>query len=164
IEAFTKANRVYSRGDSIFIAKHLAVVHSANPDTREKGKYYMYRLLELLPSAELVDMFVSDEIDRIFDRVRKEFLARQKSFGVDSAQMSIPDSPPSTSPAVAAAPARQEAAPAPAPSVDRPFYKRRGFWMVTGAGIAAVGAVVTYVYAQEETEGRSIRIGNQTTP
>ena len=88
IDGFNKSNKTYSRADSIFIAKHLAVVYSANPQTREKGRYFMYRLLEMMPSAELVDMFVSDEIDRIFDKVRKEFIARQKGFGVDSTQIS----------------------------------------------------------------------------
>ena len=71
-----KAEREPSR-----IAKHLAGVYSAHPATREKGRYYMHRLLELVPSAKLVDMYVSEEIDRIFDKVREEFLARQRSFG-----------------------------------------------------------------------------------
>ncbi|MDQ3003091.1 MAG: hypothetical protein M3Y08_17740 [Fibrobacterota bacterium] len=83
IESFVQRNKTYSQSDSIFIAKHLAVVYSANPATREKGKYYMFRLLELLPSAKLVDMYVSDEVDRIFDKVREEFIVRQNAFGVD---------------------------------------------------------------------------------
>src|SRR4051812_39482680 len=68
LEGFMRRNKTFSHGDSVFIAKHLAVVYSANPATREKGKYYMNRLLELLPSAKLVDMYVSDEIDRIFEK------------------------------------------------------------------------------------------------
>lgn len=78
IEAFTSTHKKYDRSDSVFIAKHLAVVYSANPDTREKGKYYMYQLLELVPSAELVDMYVSDEIEKIFDRVRSEVEERHR--------------------------------------------------------------------------------------
>ena len=73
IEAFTKTHKSYARTDSIFIAKHLAVVYTANPETRERGKYYMFQLLDLVPSAELVDMYVSDEIENIFLRVRKEY-------------------------------------------------------------------------------------------
>ena len=69
LEAFVRRSGGYPRADSVFVAKHLAVVYSANPATREKGKYYMYQLLELLPSAKLVDMYVSDEIDRIFEKV-----------------------------------------------------------------------------------------------
>jgi hypothetical protein len=90
IESFVQRNKTYSLADSIFIAKHLAVVYSANPATREKGKYYMFRLLELLPSAKLVDMYVSDEVDRIFDKVREEFMVRQHGFGVDTSRISLP--------------------------------------------------------------------------
>ncbi len=93
IEAFVQRNKTYSLSDSIFIAKHLAVVYSANPATREKGKYYMFRLLELLPSAKLVDMYVSDEVDRIFDKVREEFMVRQHGFGVDTSHISLPNRP-----------------------------------------------------------------------
>lgn len=166
IQNFTQANKTYTRADSIFIAKHLAVVYTANPGTREKGKYYMYRLLEMVPSAELVDMFVSDEIDRIFDKVRKEFLARQQSFGVDSSQMSIPSKPSGKGePVVAAAQpaAGSNAEPvAPTSPASTPFYKKKGFWMMTGAGVAATAAVVTYVHSQEEAEGKSIKIGGTT--
>jgi hypothetical protein len=166
IETFTKANKTYTRADSIFIAKHLAVVYSANPNTREKGKYYMYRLLEMVPSAELVDMFVSDEIDRIFDKVRKEFLARQSAFGVDSTQMTLPakaagrEGPAvaASQPASAQPGATESTAEAKPVSSGTPFYKRKGFWMVTGAGVAAVGAVVTFVHTQEEGAGKSIVI------
>lgn len=93
LEGFIKRNKTYSHSDSVFIAKHLAVMYSANPATRERGKYYMYRLLELLPSAKLVDMYVSEEVDRIFDRVREEFMARQRGFGVDTSRISLPERP-----------------------------------------------------------------------
>ena len=93
LETYLADHKTYSHSDSVFIAKHLAVVYSANPETREKGKYYMFRLLELLPSAKLVDMYVSEEVDRIFDKVREEFRARQHSFGVDTSRMELPDRP-----------------------------------------------------------------------
>ena len=73
IDEFTRAHKTYSRADSVFIAKHLAVVYTANPDTREKGKYYMYQMLDLIPSGDLVDMYVSDEIEKIFSYVKKEY-------------------------------------------------------------------------------------------
>lgn len=95
LEGFMARNSSYSLEDSVFIAKHLAVVYSANPETREKGKYYMHRLLAILPTAKLIDMYVSDEIDRIFDKVREEFLSRQQAFGVDTAKVSIPNQSPS---------------------------------------------------------------------
>ena len=83
IDSFTAANPTYSKDDSVFIAKHLAVIYSANPNTRELGKHHMFRLLELLPSAKIVDMFVSDEIDHIFEKVREEYVVRQQMLGQD---------------------------------------------------------------------------------
>jgi hypothetical protein len=84
IDSFTQANKTYSQGDSVFIAKHLAVIYTANPATREKGKNYMFRLLNLLPSAKIVDMFVSDEIDHIFEKVREEYVVRKRMTGQDA--------------------------------------------------------------------------------
>ncbi len=169
IDSFTKVNKTYSRNDSIFISKHLAVVYSANPQTREKGKYYMYRLLEMMPSAELVDMFVSDEIDRIFERVRKEFVARQKGFGVDSTQISSPEKPATGS----AAHAEQAAAAQPAgPSKEyqeasRPenesFWKTKGMWIAGGVGLLTAGTVAYLILSSDETpSNHTITIPNQT--
>lgn len=84
IDSFTRVNKTYLLDDSIFIAKHLSVVYTANPATREKGKSYMFRLLDLMPSAKIVDMFVSDEIDRIFDKVREEYVVRARNLGKES--------------------------------------------------------------------------------
>lgn len=184
IESFTRANKTYERSDSIFIAKHLSVVYTANPDTREKGKYYMYRLLEMMPSAELVDMFVSDEIDRIFERVRREFLARQRAFGVDPSQIAMPGRPPRTdSSASASASGPSGAAPGastvsspaaspasatasqtlPDPKPPVPFWKRKGVWVAGGAGLAAAGALATYVHLnEEEAEARRIRLRGES--
>lgn len=169
IEAYTKSNKTYPRNDSIFIAKHLAVVYSANPQTREKGKYYMYRLLEMMPSAELVDMFVSDEIDRIFEKVRKEFVARQKGFGVDSTQISSPEKPATGS----AAHAEQASAqPAAGPSKEyqeatRPekdsFWKSKGMWVAGGVGLVTAGTVIYLIMASDNTPTtHTITIPNQT--
>lgn len=166
IDVFTKANKTYTRADSIFIAKHLAVVYSANPQTREKGRYFMYRLLEMMPSAELVDMFVSDEIDRIFDKVRKEFLARQKGFGVDSAQISLPEKA-STGSSASAGNAAKPGPGATGPSSEylaasskekQPVWKRNGFWIAGGVGLVVAGTAAYFIYTQDEPTGKTIVI------
>lgn len=166
IDVFNKANKTYSRADSIFIAKHLAVVYSANPQSREKGRYFMYRLLEMMPSAELVDMFVSDEIDRIFDKVRKEFIARQKGFGVDSTQISTPDKASTGSSATAGNAAKPGPAPAgpsseymaASPSAKQPVWKKTGFWIAGGVGLAVAGTAAYFIYTQDEPTGKTIVI------
>jgi hypothetical protein len=145
LEAFQRAHKTYRREDSIFIAKHLAVVYTANPDTREKGRYYMNRLLDLLPSAKLVDMYVSDEIDRIFEKVREEFMTRQKNFGVDASMVRLPERAPGNRPASADAGRTGESG----GSRERktPTNGKGGgkSWYWIAAGTAVAGAVAFYL-------------------
>ncbi len=169
IDAFNRANKTYPRADSIFIAKHLAVVYSANPQSREKGRYFMYRLLEMMPSAELVDMFVSDEIDRIFDKVRKEFLARQKGFGVDSSQISMPQKPAtgSTNSAAAAQPASTGPSKEymSAQKDEKPsFWKSNGLLVAGGVGLVVAGTVAYFIATSDQpAKEHVITIPGETT-
>jgi hypothetical protein len=152
-EAFTKGNGGFTRSDSVFVFKHLAVVYTANPKTREKGKFYMYRLLEMLPSAELVDMYVSDEVDRIFDKVRKEFKMSQKNFGVDTALISLPEKQSAArSPTAAATPAPEPARAAGEKKGANPVW----FWAAGGAVIAGAGiATVLLMQSDDAPEGKT---------
>jgi hypothetical protein len=146
LDGFMGRNRSFSHEDSVFIAKHLAVVYCANPDTREKGRYYMFRLLELVPSAKLVDMFVSEEIDRIFEKVRDEFRSRQAEFGSDSGRVAK----------AAPAPARESKAPAlppTSPPAPREKSGHLGFWLAGGAAVVA-GAATAYLIYQDDEEPR----------
>lgn len=63
----------FSREDTIFIFKHLGVMYVANYETREKGKRYMRRLLEVEPTARILDMYASDMIYMIFKNIKDEF-------------------------------------------------------------------------------------------
>jgi hypothetical protein len=146
LERFQKNNRTSSFSDSVFIAKHLAVVYSATPKTREKGRYYMMRLLELVPTAKLIDMFVSDEIDRIFEKVREEFVAKQHGFGLDSLTLQLPDRPKEGVP--------EEHPKQPAPrTVAVSFWRRPTTWVMGGLAVAAIGTA-TYLYvASDESDG-----------
>jgi hypothetical protein len=146
LERFKQRHKTFARGDSVFVAKHLAVVYTANPDTREKGKYYMNQLLELLPSAKLVDMYVSDEIDHIFDKVREEFISRQQGFGVDSSQIKMPDRAPATaSPNVAPPPPPSSPAQERADSKLASRLLRNPWTWAIGGGTALLGGVIIYL-------------------
>lgn len=145
LEGFRSRNNSYSHDDSVFIAKHLAVVYAANPQTREKGRYYMFRLLELLPSAKIVDMFVSEEIDRIFDKVKEEFLAKQHALG--------------KTPTKTAYQTPETIQPTKTPENQKPVGKTRvkeekssgaGYWMAGGVGLVAVGAAAYFMLSQEK--------------
>jgi hypothetical protein len=75
ISDFQLHNTTYTRDDSLFIAKNLAVIYCSNPATREKGKYWMNQMLRITPTAHLLDMYVSEDIDHVFEKVRSEYLA-----------------------------------------------------------------------------------------
>jgi hypothetical protein len=146
LEGFIATHKVYGVEDSVFIAKHLAVVYTANPETREKGKYYMYRLLAMLPSAKLVDMYVSDEIDRIFDKVREEFLSRQKAFGVDTAKVSIPAKSPGRENREAGS--EPAAAPRAASGKPREGDGNKTLYVVAGGtALLALGAAAYFAFS-----------------
>lgn len=85
LEGFVKSRRKCTQAESIFVEKHLAVVYAANPATRELGRYHMHRLLDLAPNSELIDMFVGEEVDGVFEKVRKEFdLGKTSSLRITS--------------------------------------------------------------------------------
>jgi hypothetical protein len=141
LEDYVGRNRTWSHEDSVFIAKHLAVVYTANPATREKGKYYMHRLLELLPSAKLVDMYVSEEIERIFEKIREEYQTRQRPSREDVSRTAAAEAAP-------ADPRKSNLA-----TVEPSASRKRGhagFWIAGGAAAAAAGLTVVYFVHQAE--------------
>ena len=69
------------------------MVYSADPVSREKGRYWLRQMLILDSQANLLDMYVGTSVDNIFQKVKKEYLAEnpdpQKKAGSDnSAQLS----------------------------------------------------------------------------
>jgi hypothetical protein len=118
IEEFARTRPAWSREDSAFIAKHLGVVYAASPETRERGKYHLLRLLELEPGDDLADMYVSDEIHDLYQRLRRENEAHLRELA-----------------------ARREAErPARAPIWRRPW-----FW-ATAAGALAAGVTAAILW------------------
>jgi hypothetical protein len=72
IEEAQKYGGPFSHQDSIFIFKHLGVMHAAKYETREKGKHYMVQLLNVEPTAKILDMYASDMIYMIFKNIKDE--------------------------------------------------------------------------------------------
>jgi opacity protein-like surface antigen len=73
--------------DSVVIAKYLGVIYAANPDTREKGKYWLYRMLQIDPGQDLVDLYVGEEVQTVFERVRQEFIVRRNYRGINDTRL-----------------------------------------------------------------------------
>jgi hypothetical protein len=153
LENFLRSNKTTSHADSIFVTKHLAVVYSANPATRERGRYYMNRLLEMLPSAKLVDMYVSEEIDRIFDKVREEFVTRQQSFGISGSDVNLPARPTEAGSGNSGG-SSSTASGATSEGV-RPAKKENHalLWIAGGVGLAAAGTAAYFALQADPSPG-----------
>ena len=59
-------------GDSIFIFKHLGVMYAAQVESVEKGKWFFHKLLIVDTAAKITDMYASDHIYAIFQRISEE--------------------------------------------------------------------------------------------
>lgn len=111
LASYGKGACACTRDDSVFAEKHLAVVLAANPVTRELGRYHMHRLLELAPRADLLDMYIGEEVDGVFEKVRKEHALREADPAPKPGAVRKPGAEDRPSPRAAAA------QPAPAPTL-----------------------------------------------
>jgi hypothetical protein len=159
IQAFQKKQASYSRSDSVFIQKHLSVVYAANPSTREKGKYHMYQLLALDPNAKLVDMIISEDIDRVFAKVKEEFETRLPP---KSRQVVASATPATDTTARPSQPSDRSAIQAPnaVPTTNADSRKKiskqsgKGWWLWPLAGVGLVAAGTTAYFALSEPTER----------
>jgi hypothetical protein len=88
LETFRKSRPECRAEDSFVVARFLGVIYAANPDTREKGKYWLYKMLEVRPTSDLLDLYVSEEVTHIYDRLRQEFIMRRGYRGVNDLSLS----------------------------------------------------------------------------
>jgi len=63
--------------DSIFVYKYLSVIYAADPKTRQKAESYMVQLIKLMPTIELIDLYISDNIESIFKNVKQSYEQQQ---------------------------------------------------------------------------------------
>ena len=78
LEAWRTSRAAKTHEDSIFVYKYLSVIYAADSTTRNKAESYMVQLLKLMPTIELVDMYISDNIEAIFKDVQEKFLKQQQ--------------------------------------------------------------------------------------
>lgn len=149
LEAFRKIRPNPSREDRIYTYKYLSVIYAAAPETRAKAESYMYQLLKIMPSIELMDLYISDNIESIFNTVRLRF-EQQQRIGLDSGQGSRPATS-AAKPVPAANPATSAAAGNSKTSGEE--TSSWVWWTVGAVGIAA--AVTGFVYLSEPVKTAS---------
>jgi hypothetical protein len=137
IEGALRYGGPFSHQDSVFIYKHLGVMHAAKYETREKGKAYMMQLLNVEPTAKIMDMYASDMIYMIFKNIKDEF---------DSSRpLAEPDGKPR-------------------PRPEEPAAKSKSYAWVgwTAGAVAVVGGVAVGVHLLSEEEPvKNRRISNE---
>ncbi len=87
LEDFRTKQKNSSPRDSVLGAKFLGVVFASNPNSREKGKYWLYRMLQMDPNEDLVDLYVGEEVQNTFDKVRQEFIVRRNYKGINDTKL-----------------------------------------------------------------------------
>ncbi len=66
LETFRQSYPNPSKDDQIFVYKYLSVIYAADSSTRKKAECYMIQLVKLMPTIELIDLYISDNIEAIF--------------------------------------------------------------------------------------------------
>lgn len=118
-----------TRDDSIFVFKYLSVIYAANPSTKERSRSFMFQLLTLAPTIEILDMYASDEIERAFHAVKQEFKERNEYISThDHLGKERPKHAPST------------------PATANPRESQKWVWWAVG-GVGAIAIVVVSYYA-----------------
>ena len=125
-----------NKRDSVLAWKYLAVVYAANPATREKGRYCMLRLLEVDPTADLLDLFVGEQVDDVFGKARRERELTAREVYVPSP---VPAAEPE--PVAAAEPAEDDDAEAEPPAFSSSGPRK---FFVTALAAAAVAGLTWY--------------------
>jgi hypothetical protein len=148
LEAFRKSGMKTNREDSIYTFKYLSVVYAADASTRKKGESYMYQLIKMMPTIDLIDLYISDNIESIFKKVKLDYEELEKVRGTNAPSQTakIQDTVKAKPAVVAEAPA-QEYPVAPAVPAKEKEKKKPGMkaWVPFAIGGIGVGvATATY--------------------
>ena len=139
LEDNLKNDQKYSHDDSVFIFKHLGVMYAAEERTREKGRYYMHRLLLVEPTARILDMYASDMIYMIFKNIQEEFEAsRERKVHADTTLGRSIATPPR---------------PGDRPAREEPGKgSSKGIWVGATAAVVVAAGVASWFYFSDEPE------------
>lgn len=125
-----------AREDSIFVYKYLSVIYAANSETQAKAESYMVQLLKLMPTIELIDLYISDNIQAIFKRVKADYQGRQE-YMQEHDQFGRVKTPKN-------------------PGKGEPTRKSKAIWWVAcGVGVAAAAGAVYFVFEPKPNADRT---------
>lgn len=152
LEDYQKTHSRFSREDSLMVYKYLGVMYCADPQTREKGKTYFYKLLKVDQDAKILDMYVSIMVQEIFKNTLEELMGgmpmdpdapRQDAF----ASAPAPETPPQSKPK-----------PEKAAKVSHDRGNAALWWIGVGALAAAGGGYYLYSQSDAKNSDSEIRV------
>jgi hypothetical protein len=122
-----------TRDERVFAYKYLGVIHAADPDSRTRAESFFNQLFQLTPHIELAGMFVSKNIQALFDEVKRDF---ERNTEYKSRFDALGH--PIASPEPATKGDSVKAAPQAEASSSRP--NRKWIWWTAGGFVAAAAA------------------------
>lgn len=169
LEAFRKTGYNKNREDSVYAFKYLSVVYAADPTTRAKAESYMYQLIRMMPTIDLLDLYISDNIQSIFVKVKSDWEKIEGPKTADHTAVASQAKPapapaaqpaPPAQPSAAAAQANYPVAPA-VPAKEPEKKKKNGLKVWAPLALGGVGiAAGTYLIVSLGSESGS----NAKTP
>jgi len=157
-----KTDSQISDEEKVFAYKNLGVIYAADSVTHTRAESYFNRLLDIAPTAEIIDMYPSKKILAFFREVRndhetqlsynpKNDLNNRKKPSNEAGPASITPMGNDTMST------RNERAPQPISKRQIKSKDNNGSWLWWAAGAAAVGAGVSvYVLSQKQPETRHV--------
>ncbi|HKP97750.1 MAG TPA: hypothetical protein VJ385_18570 [Fibrobacteria bacterium] len=144
LETFRQSYPNPSENDQIFTYKYLSVIYAADSSTRKKAESCMVQLVKLMPTIELTDLYVSDDIQALFKNVQTNFLKEQKYVrehdlyghprGADSTLTTTSKSRKKSHPVL--------------------------WWTLGGLGVTAAAATAYFVLSESTSPGNHNELGN----
>ena len=143
LQGCLQSRATLSKGDSIFVFKYLSVAMAADETTlKSLTKDCMYKLFTLAPEVDIIDLFVSQDIYKLFTEVKEEFNARQLYL---YRQKDIEKIPSQQIPDTASRPSKRREAEV------RGRETNRNLWYFALGGIALAGAATGFYYWNQES-------------
>jgi hypothetical protein len=166
LEDFRKSGMKGPREDSVYTFKYLSVVYAADPSTRKKAESYMYQLIRMMPTIDLIDLYISDNIESIFNKVKNDYEKLAKVRAEDAQTLNadaagtvthaVPETAVASAPhsSATAATGKADATQAAAPLAPEPSPKHGSKakpsgvkpwvpWALGGVGLAAAAYLYT---------------------
>jgi hypothetical protein len=131
LEAFRTSKVQKAKEDSIFVFKYLSVIYAADSSTLPKAESYMVQLVKMKPTIELIDLYISDNIEAIFTGVKKNYLKQQQYINNYDVL------------------GNEKTSPASAKSASKPHSSKWVWWTIGGIGIALTVAVGYYALHED---------------